>query len=212
MELTIRRASISDLNVFLELYYGFYRELRSRQGWRPHSIEEYRRDAENILKRDAVFLAYVNGEPVGFIRVSERNGSYWIEELYVKPIYRGKGIGRRLVEVAEEYISRHDSAVYIMVLPQDKRAIEFWLHMGYNILNTVELMKDLESSSGDETKVFEFFGYKVNIWRWRIEEYSGVEKEFLEAVREFYEKGGSREEFLRVVARALREWISSIRR
>ncbi len=212
MELAVRRASISDLDVFLELYYEFYSELRNKQGWRPHSVEEYRRDAENILRRDTVFLAYVDGEPAGFIRVSERDGSYWIEELYVKPVYRGRGIGRKLVEVAEEYVSRHDSAVYVMVLPQDRRAIEFWLHMGYNILNTIELMKDLEPSSKDETRVLEFFGYRVNIWRWRKEEYNEIEKEFLEVVREFYGKGGSREEFLKVVAKALREWVDNVER
>lgn len=211
MNLLIRKASTNDLDGFLELYYGFYRELRSRQGWSPRSIDEYREEAENILGRDTVFIAYVNDLPAGFIRVSERDGSYWIEELYVKPMYRVKGIGRKLVEAAEEFVKKHDPAVYIMVLPQDRRALEFWLHMGYNILNTVELVKDLEPTRGGESRVFEIFGYKVDIWRWRREDYDEYEKQYLEALEEFYKHGGTRREFLEIVSRALKDWLKKRR-
>ncbi len=211
MNLLARKASINDLNDFLELYYGFYRELRNKQGWPPHSIDEYRKEAENILRKDTVFIAYADDLPAGFIRVSEREGSYWIEELYVKPMYRGKGIGRKLVEAAEEFVKKHDLAIYIMVLPQDRRALEFWLHMGYNILNTVELVKELEPTQRGDTRVFEFFGYKVNIWRWKREDYDEYEKQYLEALEEFYRNGGTRREFLRIVFEAIRDWLKKER-
>ena len=46
------------------------------------------------MRSDAVFIARVGGEAVGFARVSMREGSYWIEEIYVRPEHRGKGIGK----------------------------------------------------------------------------------------------------------------------
>jgi hypothetical protein len=82
----VREAGGADLEPLLDLYLGFYSELRSRQGWRPHGWEEYREEVERYLSRDKVFLAEADsGEAVGFIRISERDGSYWLEELYVKP-------------------------------------------------------------------------------------------------------------------------------
>lgn len=49
------------------------------------------------------------------------------------------------MERAENYIRERDSYVYITV-PQDRRAMSFWLHMGYRLLNTIELTKNLEGT------------------------------------------------------------------
>jgi len=91
--IAVREASSEDLERFLDLYLEFYGELRSKQGWRPHGWEEYREEVERFLLRDKVFLAETNsGETVGFIRISEREDSYWIEELYVKPLNNTDGM------------------------------------------------------------------------------------------------------------------------
>jgi len=148
VQVAVRLATQDDLESVLSLYYGFYRELRGRQGWPLRGIEEYRRDVERFLERGLVFLAFLEGRAVGFACLSEREGAYWLEELYVAPEYRGLGIGRRLVEEAEEYVRGRAPALYVMVLPQDGAAIRFWIHMGYRILNTVELAKDLEEPEG----------------------------------------------------------------
>lgn len=207
MQLSIKRATPGDLDVVLSLYYSFYKELRERQGLPLRGIDEYRGDVEGYLKRDAIFVALIGGEPVGFTRVSERDGSHWVEELYVIPKYRGRGIGRRLVRAAEDYVRGKDLALYVMVLPQDRPAIEFWLHVGYNILNTVELVKELRPTPKEDTRVFELFGYPTLIWRWEREDYSGLEEGFLRALKEFYEGGGTRETYLEVVTGALKEWV-----
>lgn len=207
MRVSVRLAARGDVESVLSLYYGFYRELRGRQGWPLGGVEEYRRDVERFLERDRVFLAFLEGRAAGFARLSEREGAYWLEELYVAPRYRGLGIGRRLVEEAEEYVRGRAPALYVMVLPQDGAAIRFWIHMGYRILNTVELVKDLEEPEGEETRLLEFFGYPLRIWRWRREEYDDVEREYLEALDEFYRLGGTRELYLKLAVEALRRWI-----
>ncbi len=56
-----------------------YVKLRSKQGWKPHTLEEYAEDVRRYLKSDAIFIARVGGEAVGFVRVSKRGGSYRIE-------------------------------------------------------------------------------------------------------------------------------------
>ncbi len=206
----VREANNGDLEVLLDLYTGFYRELRSRQGLRPRSREEYRGEVESYLSRNKIFLAEISsGEAAGFIRVSTREGCYWFEELYVKPEHRGKGVGRMLVKSAEEYVKEHDPYVYIMVLPQDQRALSFWLHMGYKLLNTIELAKNLEGDR-EETRPVPFLSHILEIYRWTEEEYTPLEERFLELIEEFYRRGGCGEELLKVFVSALEERLSPV--
>ena len=117
--------------MLIDLYADFHNELRARQGLKPHKRGGYRKDVERCLSNDKIFLAEIDGDAVGFIRISEREGCYWIEEIYVKPEYLGKGIAKELVKSAENYV-------------KDRNAMGFWTRMGYRILNTIELTKKLE--------------------------------------------------------------------
>ncbi len=206
MDIKIVKAERKHFDDLLFLYYSFYVELRSKQGWSHGDIDDYREDVEDMFRRgDAIFLAYFEDKPIGFVRISEREGSYWIEELYVKPEYRGKGIGRKLVEQAEKFISERDTHAYIMVLPQDKNAILFWMRMGYDLLNTIELTKDLRSvSKSEDTHTIEVFGYPMRLYRWKNANFSELETEYLETLSRFFRRY-SRDDFLRVVINALKE-------
>ncbi|MDK2914201.1 MAG: hypothetical protein PWQ79_1116 [Thermococcaceae archaeon] len=118
------------------------------------------------------------------------------------------GIGRAFVERAEKEILKHDTYLYLFVLPQDKDAIAFWKKMGYDVINTIELVKDLEPTPRDEGfHTVEFLGEKFRIFRWKYEKLTEEEKEFLDLLDEFYKRGGTKEEFLRIVNKALKEWL-----
>lgn len=197
------------LNEFITLYIEFFKELRGKQGWNPDEEEVYKREVENYFKRgDMVFLAVEEGKSAGFIRVSSREGCFWIEELCVRPEFRGRGIGRALVERAEEEVRKHDDALYLFVLPQDKDAIAFWKKLGYDVINTIELVKNLKPTPRDEGfHTIEFLGERFRIFRWKYEKLTEKEKEFLELLDEFYKRGGTKEEFLRIVNKALKEWL-----
>ncbi len=193
---------------FQELYIEFFRELRGKQGWRPDEEESYRKEAETYFKRgDIIFLAYVK-EPAGFIRLSSREGCYWVEEIYVRPEFRGLGIGRALVERAEEEVGKHDDSLYLFVLPQDKDAVAFWKRLGYDTINTIELVKNLKPTPRDSGfHTVELLGERFRIFRWKGEEFTEKEKRFMELLDEFYKKGGTKEEFLMLVNRALEGWL-----
>jgi GNAT superfamily N-acetyltransferase len=206
-DVVVSEATGSDVEALLDLYLGFYSELRSRQGWRPHDREECREEVERYLSRDRVFLAEAGGEPVGFVRVSERDDSYWIEEIYVRPEYRGMGVGRALVEKAEDYVRKRDSYAYVMVLPQDRRAMGFWFHMGYRLFNSVELAKSLEGVGGPVWHV-PLLGSVLEMRRWAREDYGPLERRFLELAEEFLRRGGGGEELLKVFVEALEGHLS----
>ena len=199
-------ADKSMLETILDLYYSFYVELRDKQGLNPGSREEYRSDVEEIFSRgDKIFVAFINDQPVGFVRISEREGAYWIEEIFVSPDYRGRGIGRALLKKAEKFISERDIAAYVMVLPQDKDAINFWLKMGYRVLNTIELVKEfVPTDRSRKVWFFEVFGYPVLLPKWEKESLSDIEREYLKILEKFLSKF-SREDYLRIVTEALKK-------
>ena len=193
---------------FQTLYTEFFMELRGKQGWKPAEEEAYRKEAESYFRRgDLVFLALENNRAVGFIRVSSLEDYFKIEEIYVKPGFRGKGIGRALVERVEEEVKKHDDALYLLVLPQDKDAIGFWKRLGYDVINTVELMKDLESSNGTAFHTVELLGERFRIFGWKGEEFTDEERRFMVLLERFYDEGGTKKEFLELVNRALEGWL-----
>ncbi len=203
----IARLTEERLSDFQNLYIEFFCELRGKQGWKPDEEESYRREAESYFRRgDVIFLAYER-EPVGFIRLSSRDGCFWIEELFVRPEFRRRGIGQALVERAEKEVRKHDDTLYLFVLPQDKNAVAFWKRLGYDVINTVELVKDLEPSERITFHTVELLGERFRIFRWRGEKFTEEEKRFMGLLEEFYRKGGTREKFLRLINRALEGWL-----
>ncbi len=197
------------LEDFRRLFVEFFYELRGNQGWDPHAEMEYRYDATRYFERgDIVLLAVEDGEAVGFIRVSSREGSFWVEEIYVRPEYRGRGVGRKLVNAAEREVLKRDVSLYLYVLPQDKRAIKFWKSLGYDRINTLELVKDLKPTRRSEgTHTVELLGERFEIFRWEREEFSREEIEFMRLLEEFYGRGGTKEELLRLFNGALRSYV-----
>ena len=197
------------LDSFIELYVEFFKELRSKQGC-SFQVEEFVQDAKRYFQRgDIIFLALENSKAIGFIRLSSREECFWIEEVYVRPEFRRRGIAKALVKRAEEEVSKQDDFLYLLVLPQDKDAITFWKKLGYDMINTIELVKNLRPTARGRHHVIELIGEPFKIVRWSEEEFSEEEESFLELLREFYERGETKEDFLRLVNQSLREWLKT---
>ena len=194
---------------FQTLYPEFFMELRGKQGWKPDEEEAYRKEAKSYFRRgDLIFLALEDAKAAGFIRVSSREGCFWVEEIYVRPELRGKDIGRALIERAEKEVLKHDSSLYLLVLPQDRDAIAFWKRLGYDVINTVELVKDLrETPRGEGYHTIELLGERFRIFKWKDEKFTDEERRFMELLEKFYKAGGTKKEFLELVNRALEGWL-----
>ena len=198
----------SYLSEFQTLYTEFFMELRGKQGWRADEEEAYRKESEGYFRRgDLIFLGLENNRAVGFIRLSSREGCFWIEEIYVRPEFRGRCIGRALVERAEEEVKEHDDALYLYVLPQDKDAIGFWKRLGYDVINTIELVKDLKPSGRSAVHTVELLGEGFRIFKWEGERFTDEERRFMELLERFHEEGGTKKEFLELVNKALEGWL-----
>ena len=88
-----------------------------------NSLKPYVREALKGI--ETLVVATDNGGYVAFMGLQERK----IEMLFVSPEYFGKGIGRRLVDLAvNEY-----GAVYVDVNEQNPKAAGFYRHLGFAV-------------------------------------------------------------------------------
>ena len=113
-------------------------------------LAEYERLSHKLVSteedlRDALFgprpvietiLAYYVGEPAGFALYFETYSTFrgcrgiFLEDLFVEPEYRGKGIGASLLAAVAEEAHRRGGWLQWLVLDWNQPAIEFYKRLG----------------------------------------------------------------------------------
>ncbi|MBR0825793.1 GNAT family N-acetyltransferase [Bradyrhizobium manausense] len=136
MSLVIRRARPGEAGLVL----AFVRELAEYEKL-LHELEATEADIAEALFSDNPLLfcdiAEWNAEPVGFAvwflnfsTFSGRHGIY-LEDLFVRPSHRGKGIGKALlVHLARECVANGWSRLQWSVLDWNTPSIEFYKSLG----------------------------------------------------------------------------------
>jgi len=121
-DLAIRRASASDLELIIplfDMYRTFYGQPSAPDAARQFLGERLRRDESFI------FLALVASRPAGFVQLYPTFSSVtmkrdWVlNDLFVHPDHRRRGVGRALMLAAEEFARTHSVGV-----PQGVKGIE----------------------------------------------------------------------------------------
>jgi ribosomal protein S18 acetylase RimI-like enzyme len=123
----IRRAHPSEADVLTEIalsakrYWGYPE--RWMELWKPQLTftAKYFEDNES-------WVAEVNRVPVAFYTLLEKNGSAWIENLWVLPDVMGKGLGKKLFSHALGLSRRRDFKT--LQLEADPNAVGFYEKMG----------------------------------------------------------------------------------
>lgn len=133
--LQIRMAEKKDASLVLSFIKGIaaYEKMSDCVTVTEEILEEFVFDR----KAASVFLAEWQGKPVGFALFYEnfstfvgRTGMY-LEDLFVLPEARGKGIGKKLFQaVAQEAVNRGCQRMEWTCLDWNRPSIEFYLRMG----------------------------------------------------------------------------------
>jgi GNAT superfamily N-acetyltransferase len=135
-ELTIRKAEKSDAPLIL----SFIKEIANYEKL-SHEVTATEKDIQENLFGDVkyaeVLIAEYENEPVGyalfFYNFSTFTGKpgIYLEDLFIKPKYRGKGIGKtlllRLIEIAKD---KNCGRVEWCVLDWNEPAINFYKNLG----------------------------------------------------------------------------------
>lgn len=134
--LEIREAEVSDVLLIQQLITELaeYEKLLPQMVATPELLAKHLFGSNPIAY---VFLAYENNEPIGFALYFYNFSTFigkpgiYLEDLYVKEAYRGRGHGKALLEKIILKAKEQDCGrVEWSVLDWNKPAIDFYLRMG----------------------------------------------------------------------------------
>jgi GNAT superfamily N-acetyltransferase len=93
----IRRATPADATAVAELHLGAFRATYAFPPAHPDD-EVHAWVAAHLLPETETWVAELDGEVIAYCSL----GDGWVEHLYVAPGHTGRGIGSRLIELAQE--------------------------------------------------------------------------------------------------------------
>ena len=95
-----------------------------------------------VRKGYPVFAVSDNGRHIGYAVCRIEDDVVWLESIYVRKEYRGKGIGKMLLDRAEVIAKEHgNDTLYQYVHPNNDRMLNFLKKNGYDVLNLIEIRK-----------------------------------------------------------------------
>ena len=144
----IRRLTENDRERYISMAREFY---HSDAVLHPIPDVHFERTVDEALRSDdyaEIFLFECEGETAGYgltaKTYSQEAGGFvwWIEEIYIRPEYQGKGIGSRVFKKLD---AMFDAGVYRLRLEVEKtnvRAVELYERQGYTWLAYDQMIKD----------------------------------------------------------------------
>lgn len=124
---TIQRANPDQANQLTHIalaakaYWGYPK--RWMDIWKPQLTID-----TDYITQNETWVAEIHGAPIAFCGLRDKDGSAWLEDLWVLPEYIGKGVGRMLFSTAVQ-LSR-ERGYQSLQLESDPNAVGFYEKMG----------------------------------------------------------------------------------
>ena len=124
----IRKATITDYSTIVSLWEAAELDYKPKGRDSRESIEK------EMQKGIGYFLiAEKEGEAIGSVLITHDGRKGWINRLAVIPEYRKKGIGKALVDKAEEILDELGIGIYVCLIEDyNKSSLEVFQKLGYN--------------------------------------------------------------------------------
>ena len=137
----IRRASSEDADELAALLRA---AMNGAMPWLAdlHTPEEDRRFMRDVVVQDEVWVAEVDGRPVGFVALGSRAGSVYLQHIYVLPEQQRQGVGSELMAHAK---ARRPDGFRLWVFQRNEGARRFYEKHGLHLV-------ELTDGSGNEEK------------------------------------------------------------
>ncbi|HYJ46313.1 MAG TPA: GNAT family N-acetyltransferase, partial [Pyrinomonadaceae bacterium] len=133
----IRRAAPDDAAPIAATLYGSF--LAYEASYTPEAFAATVSTPGQILERmreGPIWVALENGALVGTVSVVLKGEALYIRGMAVSPAARGKRLGRRLLECAEEFARQNGcKRLFLSTTPFLTRAIRLYEHYGFHRTN-----------------------------------------------------------------------------
>ncbi|MGI5897834.1 MAG: GNAT family N-acetyltransferase [Candidatus Dojkabacteria bacterium] len=133
--MTISKASEKDANDILkvieETLVSTHKKLYSPQ-YIQHTLDIYTEKILHYINSYDYFVAKENGKIIGCVLAKKG----YMRSLYILPEYQGRGLGRKLVEIAEECTKKQgyeQISIWASLVSYD-----FYIHMGYHFTEDIK--------------------------------------------------------------------------
>ena len=144
----IREVTTAEREVFLQLLDEFY---HSPAVLHPVPRTYFERTFQEVTSGSPYARAYLlecGGAPAGYAQLSftystEAGGRViWVEELYVRPQYQGRGLGGAFFRVLEETYAGQAARIRLEVEPDNDGARRLYGRVGFEELPYMQMCRD----------------------------------------------------------------------
>lgn len=146
--MNFRKIGLADKTIFLEMTGQFFESPAVLHG----VPAEYMENNFNIMVSDSPFAeGYIfeeEGKAAGYCFLTRNYSTevggmcLWMEELFVLPEYRSRGVGREFFKFLEQEKQGEISRIRMEVEPSNTRAMALYETLGFNKLDYVQMVKD----------------------------------------------------------------------
>ncbi|MBU9839516.1 MULTISPECIES: GNAT family N-acetyltransferase [Rahnella] len=127
MSINVRTAQLSDIDGMFEVRTSVIENHLSREEMRQMGITESV-VADMIEKNHCAWVAIENDKIIGFTMILPDEGCLFAA--FVLPEYEGRGVGRRLVVLAEQELFKHHEIAWLET-DKNSRAAKFYMQLGW---------------------------------------------------------------------------------
>ncbi|NWA39764.1 GNAT family N-acetyltransferase [Pseudomonas reactans] len=127
MSINIRTAQLADIDGIFDVRTSVTENHLSREEMRQMGITESA-VAEMIENNHCAWVATENDKIIGFSMILPDEGCLFAA--FVLPEYEGRGVGRRLVSLAEQELFKHHEIAWLET-DKNSRAAKFYMQLGW---------------------------------------------------------------------------------
>ena len=136
MQIVIRTATLDDIDTLFAIRTSVVQNHLSREQMTALGITPLGL-AQSIREATCVWIAEVEGQPAAFSMVDLDAGEVFA--MFVLPAYEGRGLGRRLMAVAEAALFEHHDTLYLITDGRDSiRANGFYQRLCWSVVDRVD--------------------------------------------------------------------------
>jgi len=127
----ITKADPQDAPILTKLAIGAKRHWNYPERWMELWLPQLTFSPEYFQANES-WVVEQDGVPIAFSTVQERNGNFWIENMWVLPEYMGQGVGKKLFTYALNLA--RERGYKSLQLEADPKAVGFYKKMGLHII------------------------------------------------------------------------------